>query len=463
MYSSYRAGEIDPKDTKNLVLLGNIDRIERSLTKDEDTDKLTLRYNIIGRNFGKVFETTDIWYDPFTTRVDIQDRILRESGLLLTGNPTNQVRAVIDIFLGPGYQFPTERERGAFGRQNVYKATQPLEQWKIPNDLISLFGSPTDLVISGEPVFYDILRQEIQEDLPGNKLRNSITITDNGSVWDMLEKSSNHIINELFLEEIRDNTGAAYPTIVLRPRPLQTPFFEQNFGDEADKISELNGAYKTMQEFSKENFVEISQAEILYENLGKEDTSRVNMFFMTTQRDTDHVVNDSSMRGIDGVIGNPHALKESIERHGLRRYEQILEFVIPSEKQLGKIKVDIFKAFMGQIYDMNFANHLYEVGTIECTGILEAELGKVLVVASNTDWETKKIYYIEGYQHTWQFPNTWKTIFNVTHGQFQSNEKPFIDVAGADAGQRDHSLDSIYRAKTIVDKEGFKVKRFRFE
>lgn len=466
LYSSYRAGSIDPRDTKNLVLLGNIDRIERSLTKDEETDKLTLRYNILGRNFGKVFETTDIWYDPYTNQREVQDISLREAGLPLVGNPTEMINAISDIFLGPGYQFPEviRRDVGAFGGQAVYKRTSPLGQWKIPNSLAILLGLPNNPIIPGEPLFYDVLRKETEDDLPGNKVRNMITLTDNGSVWDMLERSSNHIINELFLEEVRDATGAAYPTLVLRVRPLQTPFFEQNFGDETNVISELNGAHKTMQELSGESFIEISQAEILFENLGKEDSSRINMFYMSTRADTDHIRNDAAMLNIDGVIGNPHVVRESIERHGLRRYEQLLEFIVPAKERQGQVETRIFKAFMGQLYDMNFANHLYEVGTIECTGILEAELGKVLVVASNTEEEVKKIYYIEGYQHTWQFPNTWRTVFNVTHGQFQSNSKPFIDVSGADGGQRDHSLDSIYRAKTVVDKDQQSdTKKFRFE
>ena len=108
---------------------------------------------------------------------------------------------------------------------------------------------------------------------------------------------------------------------------------------------------------------------------------------------------------------------------------------------------------MGQLYDLHFANHLYESGTMQCTGILEVELGKALVVLPEKENAKKKIYYIEGYEHSWQYPNIWKTTLTLTHGQFQDENLPFIDVATEDGGQPDKTLESSYLRQTFIDRK----------
>jgi hypothetical protein len=433
-----------PADTpKNLIMLGNIDRISRSLQKgDDNTDKVKLEYVVSGRNFGKVFEDTEIWFDPYVTQDNTLDVMLRTAGLELVGSPSDQTKQILRIFLGQGANLP----RGS---------TRALNQWKIPAELARLFGGDTTTL------FYSILKQAIVSKLPGFKARTMLSPESSGSIWGALQKSANLLVNEIFLEEVRDSTGSAYPTIVCRPRPLQTPFFKSQFGDEADAIlPSLNGKFQSLQNLATTSFVEISSAEVIYEDLGKDDHSRLNMYWLHVQQSYECAYTKASNLNVVGLM-NPTFNRPQIMRYGLKRFDQTLDFSFAQDAsgtatQSPEPNITIFKAFMAQVYDQNYANHLYDVGTITTTGVLEAELGKALVVKAdqNVAGARDKVYYIEGYSHEWTFPSTWKTTFTLTHGQFiDPNGNIFIDaIRPGDFGQADVGLQTTYLSKTKTER-----------
>lgn len=531
LFNEFQA-EGEPQDTRNCLMIGNIDRVSRSLQRDEDEDKVSLRYRVAGRNFGKVFEETDLWYDPYAEQVNTLDVALRNAGLEILGNPTDLVSNLVDIFLGSG-------------GQTASGATSDLKPWRIPSllagklgatiagvlnsnspELLSLLGTTVSGAgsISSEDKFYDILKTDIQDELPGFKAREMLTVDSNGSLWDMIKRNSNELVNEVYLEEVRNTDGTINPTLVLKPRPIQTPFFEDLFtvgepprtppvekdvtyrikqGDtlgriakqygttvkeivklnpsitnpdliypnttivvkkekeipkkqkvEDAKLSKLNGAYKSLQDLAKENFVEISQAEIKYEDIGKDDHSRMNLFWMRTPESREKNISHMANQGQPKTISNPVFVRESIQRHGLKRLDQVLEFCYAKEQGVtGSTEIELWKAFMAQLYDMHFANHLYDAGTLVCTGVLEAELGKALIVKSAQDQTPDKVYFIEGYQHEWRLREGWSTTFTVTHGQWKTEGKDiFIDIAPEDFGYPDILLANSYIAQTGVSR-----------
>lgn len=426
MYSEYHDGGFDKNDTKNLVLLGNVDRISRNAFRDEQSDELTMRYQISGRNFGKVLETIDVWYDPYTKQQKTQDVALIGEGLILDGSPYDLVTAYLDVFVGGGHTF-------AQGK------TKDLNQWQIPSAIGSMFGASKNK-------FDGILNRNVDV-VPGYKIRSSISIESNGSVWEMLQQNANIMINELFVEEVRNANGTVQPTIVLRSRPVQTPFFKDHM--EKDDVSgELKSSYSSLIDFAKTDYVEISPGEILYENLGRDDDGRINMVWLNTRQEIGYFKSSMANLNSDGTISNPLFNLQSIQRSGLRRFQSLLEFVQPAGVSQNQVETNLFKAFLMQLYDQNYSNHMYETGTIETTGVLEAELGKALIIKSKG--ATDKVFYIEGYTHSWKFPSTWRTVFNVTHGQFADPSKPFIDAADHDYGQPDVDSEDVYGAKTVV-------------
>jgi len=446
-YNQEETSPFSKTDPTNLVMMGNIDRIAKSMTRNEDDDKLEVRYQVSGRNFGKVFEETELWFDPYAVQENTLDATLRKAGLEIIGNPTSQIDQLLNIFLGGGQNY------GKGGR------TKPLKQWRIPTELSELFGVDNYAIDSEEPLFFDVMKKEIEKNLPGYKTRNMLSLGSNGNLWTMLQKSSNSIVNEIFLEEVRTDDGKAFPTIVVRPRPFTTPFFDSQFGKELSLKGLLNDKHTTLQDLSKESFLELTQAEIFFDNTGKDDHSRFNMFTLMSNRATDYTRSIYAGKNSKGQIGNPFFQRESVNRYGLKRLEDILDFDQPT----GKIKevtseLQLFKAFMAQMYDFHYANHLYENGTMETSGVLEAELGKTLVVLPDVGSEAKKkIYYIEGYEHKWQFPSTWRTVFTVTRGQYQTSDlNIFIDVEGSrvtDFGKNDTDFDGTYLAKTEYRKQ----------
>jgi hypothetical protein len=434
----------DDNTTENLVLFGNIDRVARSLQRNENDDKVQLRYQISGRNFGKVLEETDIFFDPYSIQQSRADVMLQNAGLPIQGSPDEQVSAVLDVFLGRGI---TTADNGR---------TQSLNQWTLPSAIPQLFGG------DGQK-FDNILDRKITSGLPGYKFKTMLNTGDNGNLWEMLKRTSNELVNEVIVEEVRTADGKVKPTIILEPRPFNTVYFESQFGKkDAKLIKRLKNKWKTIQQLAKDNFVEISPNEIVYENLGRDDHSRMNMFYLSSDTKLDHLKNIRVNANKGKGVGNPFISRESILRHGLRRYEGQMDFFL-SNKNVKETQSDfeLFQAFLCQVYDMNYANHLYENGTIECTGVLEAEIGKALIVKSEVNGQPDKVYYIEGYEHTWQFPGTWRTIFTVTRGQYNAsgrNLTTFIDIAGTREGTPGHDfgLDDEVINNTYLTKTGTK-------
>jgi len=439
-------GELDDYDetTVNMVLCGNVDRVSRVKEKDEETDKTLLRYRVSGRNFGKVFETTEVFFDPYQTNQNILDETLRDNGLELGGSPDDLVKQYLDVFLGPGAFLKTGR-------------TSPLGQWKIPKVLNSIVASSFsgDFLPTVDRSFYDILDQKIDSGLPGYKARQMIGLGGDGNLWEAVKRGSNSLVNEVFCEEIRDSSGYSTPSIVLRPRPYNTVFFDSQFGGNLLLKAKLSGAHTTLQDLASSSFVEIDPAEIIFEDLGMDDHSRFNMIWLSTRNYTNDTHSYYGNQASNGV-GLPMILRESIERYGLRRFDNTMEFayLLQGLKE-NTADIQIYKAFIAQIYDFYYANHLYEQGTMETSGVLEAELGKCLRIRTEDPLlEPEKIYYIEGYEHNFTSLGKWTTTFTLTRGQFNTSigAEVFIDQTLQDFGNIDTVNDPHTLVKSKVDR-----------
>lgn len=436
-------------DSKDMLTFGNVDRVARVLAKEEESDKTTLRFKINGRNFGKIFETTDVFFDPYVIQglskngTNPLDVMIQTAGLNLIGTPDDQVNSILDIFIGGGAQSV------GFGG-----ATSPLKQWLLPQALASLFPTVVNGTIPDGPCINDILQRMIDRPLPGYKVDSAITPGENGDVFELLKRNSNDVINELFFEEIRLGDHKLTPSIIMRPRPLQSPFFANNCGKNFSKVNEhLGGMHKSLQQLAKESFLELSPTEIVHENLGKDDHTRFNFHWFEAPSQQAYLISAVSGFPQDGVIRNPMVARESVKRHGLRRYQQMMEFAQPFGSRPEDAFPELLQAFMAQIYDQNFANHLYESGTIECSGVLEAELGKALIILPYRGGEEKsRIFYIEGYEHHWTYPSKWTTTFTLTHGQFLDDSNPFIDESATDKGSPDEELIQGYLSQSNVSR-----------
>jgi hypothetical protein len=426
----------DSPNAANLVMLGNVDRVSRVKEREEDSDKITVRYRVSGRDFGKVFENTNIWFNPYQAenfRLQNTQGILIQKGLDLKGNPSSLVNAILDVFLG---EQGADLSRTAVGGGR----TESLNQWLIPGDLLSMF-----LPVGDGNFFNEILDRKIQPDLPGFKLRSMITPESNGNLWNYLKNNSNDLVNDIYVDLQRNSSGYAFPSLVLRPRPTSV-----NFDDTPGK---LNDSTKSLQDLAEEKSIDISDSRVRYYDLGKDEESRFNMVWLEARQSKNQQINSYANVdvGKSGNIGLPMLVPESITRNGLKMVRRTLEFVYTQEdvRELS-VQVELFRSFINQVQDQYFYNHLYDTGTIVTEGNAAAELGQVLRIRARSELPPNldKIYYIEGYTHTWNFPSQWETEFHVTMGQWNDRAKPYIDIADEEGGKDDE--DSI--SQTIISR-----------
>jgi hypothetical protein len=439
---------------KNIVMLGNIDRISKSKQRDEQTDKVLVRYHLAGRDFGKVIDETEMWFDPynvFTKLVKVVGFLIQR-GLAFKGNPTDLVNSALDVFLSKS---GADLSKTGIGKGR----TEPLGQWQIPEELASVFEASFSIPIElgGMPqsfseeskFFNDILKRKIEEGLPGYKFHHSLTAESNGSVWQFLQRGANNIINDLFFDLHHREDGTSYPTVFLRPHPNSAQFF--------DPLGGLKSKFKSLQDLQDEFKVDMSATMVKYENLGKDFQTRFNMMWLSPEQSKNKsVINEwaNTAGGVIPGIGKPMVQSESIIRYGLKRFKGTMDFVYVDNKATTYVNKQeiLFKSFINQTYDHKAYNHLYDTGTIVTIGEKRAQLGSVLRLLPSVENAKVRLYYIEGYTHTWKFPGVWETEWNVTMGQFDDKGRPFIDIPITDFGQPDVELGRGYLAKTNVDR-----------
>lgn len=436
---------------KNVVMFGNVDRVARVRQKDQQTDKTTVRYHISGRDFGKVFEDTDVFFNPYAgvfKNPALINTYLQQRGLPLAGTPAEFVSDLIDVFLSADGAQLHNPDLGP-------AATEPLNQWKIPTEVSQFFQG-------GGTSFHDVLAKAIDEDLPGYKSRSVLTPNSNGGLWGQLKKNANELVNHLYCDLVREDGGAVKPTITLRSIPT-SPFF-------IDIPGQLEGTSASLQDLAEESFVEISPNEIMYENIGRDGNYRFNHVWVVPKlADKSAAVNQFANAMNLGGIGLPMQSTESMQRYGMKKYDGVLEFIYKQQNKDINLDILLYKSFLNLIYDLHAYHHCYETGSLETSGVLEAELGKVLRVASPNAQSVAsgiagvpgqlvgspaKLYLIEGYQHEWKFPGQWVTTFQVTMGQWENRAAPFIDLPPEDFGQFDSDFDKTSLVKTVVRRPG---------
>jgi hypothetical protein len=426
----------------HVVTLGNVDRISRSKEKDKKTGKTLVRYHVTGRDFGKVFEDTALYFNPYipvTSSKSLLDTLLHQKGLYVEGSPDQLVNQAVDLFLSTdGVNLGST----PLGISHI----DSLNQWQLPKEVLQFFGSSKS---SG--AFHDILMKDIWEKLPGHAVRVAMTPGDNAGLWGLLERSANLVVNEMYVDLRHNKSGAAQPVLTLRPRP-NSVFFDDSQGALNDNFFSL------LDLVDHGNVTTIYHQDIHYDNLGRDGHARFNHIWLHPKmQDAESALNQIGNIGADGGVGNPMQLSESVRRYGLKRSEEQVNFIYVPQGKSVTASVNVVKSFLEQRYDQLAFHHLYETGTVETQGTLEARLGTVLRILpenySESDTQQNvqaKLYYIEGYKHDWQFPGHWTTEWTLCCGQWESRDRPFIDLSDDDAGQLDTDFDRTSLVKTNV-------------
>jgi len=263
MSSAYDNFDYDSPDSKNMVMFGSIDRVTKTKQRDEETDKVLVRYIVTGRDFGRVFEDTDIWFNPHTNPTALIDLTLTVAGMKFTGSPSEMMDSILDTFFGKAgggaSVFGTVPVKTTFGIKNIANTEIELKQGYIPEEVTLPFSASGAIslprfelggsgAIKSVPINSLIEREfyiqssflsipmKSATSLPGYKSRAMLSASNSpGNVWGLMKRESNALVNDLYCELIRDEDGNCKPTVILAPHP-NSNFFEDGPG-------ELNDAF----------------------------------------------------------------------------------------------------------------------------------------------------------------------------------------------------------------------------
>lgn len=386
--------EFSNKGEYRLKMLGNVDRVTRTKEIDQDSGSLKTIFVVYGRDFGKVFEKTNIYFNAFLSRQIAVDNIVLRDGLLLLGSPTQIISKILQIFLGSG-------------TENIPE----LNQWLIPKNLkadILVQETISNTKQKGSS-FYDILKQDLNETVGYKAYQNVSNIQ--GYLWNLLKQNSNEAINELFLELKYDKqTQTVRPTISLRPHPFSLNNLNEEFSDNvvASNLGKII-YYKDLER------VKITDEDIIFEDLGESDHVRFNFIFMTASG-IDFAGENAFASWSNTEPKIPIVNENSIQKHGLNMRTDVTDFAnLTTKVNSEQFDPTILKNFNILLNHWYKDAHLLESGTLKIVGNINVELGKTVEVEFKKLGETY-LYYIEGYSNDFQFPNLWTTTLKLSRG-----------------------------------------------
>jgi len=396
---------IDGEETPRM--LGNVDRVSRIVNVNEKGIK-TILYKISGSNFGKVFDKYNVFWNPYLKNAQIEKVIINSDSIQFIGSPDEVVKDLINIFLGYG------RKRS--GNQE-YKE---LNQWFIPNELAELFpafAAPTTFSDKNPYLgsrFFDILNIDIRK-VEGKKYWNNIGSMQ-GTLAELIKRSSNDMINEVFLELEYDKTEKKYrPTIKMR----MIPFAKESYNFGASII------YSEATVFMELDEIKVPITQVLNEDLGENDHTRFNLFFLGSQVPftTGKAIMAPTSEGVNPKY--PRPLKDSMKRNGLIAKWETTDFNYLTSNPVGD-NLSLLKDWNNLLFHWYKEDFKYETGSMTVVGNPDIKLGKRLVIEDTVLGDGNRHYYIEGYTDNWSFPNRWVTSLQLTRGQ-GDNERPLFE------------------------------------
>lgn len=400
-------------------MLGNVDRVSRAIQVAPDGKKM-VRFKVSGSDFGKVFDKYDIYWNPFVPATIAAQAFINDKQLRFLGRPNEILNDILEVFLGNGV--------------NTHSKEYPeILQWFMPERLTEFFPANSPASSDVGLKFFDILKQEI-ESVGGYKVWDNIH-TLQGNLWNIMKRSSNSVLNELFVELKKTPGKNEYrPTLVLRTIPFTRGDYQFLNGMDDSQIVR----------FKDLPTVTVTTDEILQEDLGQNDHARFNYFLLWSQTPQ---IDGRSLTDAISVGGNafPRLLKGSIRRNGLMTKIDTTDFSFLSSTTSGGNSakfsqrvtddLELLKAWNDVLAHWYTREHLYETGTVLMLGNPDIELGKRIVIQDKMFGERDRAYYIESYADSWEFPERWITTLSLTRGQDAESEEPLFETENPKTAQ----------------------------
>ncbi len=377
------------------VMRGLIDEIRRVKTV-AGSGATSTTFNITGRDFGKIWEITPVWFSPYANSDLVTKAVAHKVfGALpeVVGSPAVAVEAYLKGFLES-----LSSEAGV--------------DWTPPPEMPGMeAGNFLDNVF-----FFTAGYQNV----PARKAFNPNFMAPQGTLWSLAQQNSDPLFTELYADllpapgdpfsNLIESGNPLAPedtrmTVVIRDKPFPVTI------DSEDPASGADGFESWWTDLPVHV---VPRQQIVPSDLGRSGLERFNAYFVASLLHTE-AAGEHALSILAPLI-NP----EEVKRHGMRRMD-VQSSMAPDETNLdfGKM-VDLQRRIVRDWYCLN--PYLLS-GTLNLgIGRPDIKIGcRVRVPGAVSETEDES-YYVEQVSHNWVFGPGTKTSLGVTRGWIGSDD-----------------------------------------
>lgn len=381
-------------EAKRIRCVGYIERVSVTGTTT-DNRAVDIGFTVSGRDFGIVYEETEIWHNMFQFDKIMLDSIA-QTALNVAGNVRihEAIKTIHDLFY-----FPQNIPGAKVGDNNSLLSIGL--QWLLPKEMLLDLGYNLSKINKG--TFWGAIPDNFEPeqtgagiavDKPGDYL--------SGNAWEQLKRLSIPAYHELFCEMDSKNK----PRLVFRPIPWGMD--QSKYPKNAQNIK----LYKDVPSIS------VPAVELYDFDVGEDDYNRYNSFLATVSTGLINTEDNISL-----LLGKdfPRNNYASIRRHGFRPMHISVDSIVKNE-ELGNGSADQAQLveFNEILYDYWRYMIFAETGSITKLGTNNVRVGICLKFNKDVPYLSTKRYYIEGYSDTFTVDEkrgcTWIQDVNLTRG-----------------------------------------------
>jgi hypothetical protein len=383
--------------------------IERVALRNDlnETGTVEYSYEFSGRDFGIIYDETNIWHDYFQFDKTFFDSL---SALVnVNANPTvdTLIETIHNLFFSPKRLASLASNSNLDVKNN--SVLQVGSQWILPESMLSALG--LDTVDGQNENYYGNIKglldnlQSVKANYPVENVLSLLT----GNAWTQLRAYSVEQFHELY-PELSDQS---VPQLNFRPIPWKT---------NPTGYPSIEGSINSMIDLIPFSGVELNTQDIFSYEIGEDDHSRYNHFYLSLQlANLDSNSNIALLRNNPSAANRtfPYGETNSIARHGFRPHHTTVNSLYNLSKGATadpKLLVEYNEVLFDYFNNAVF----YENGTLSQIGRNDVRLGKVITFDSQMPYLVNRIFYLEAYSDEFSVDDkgvgSWNQTLTLTRG-----------------------------------------------